>query len=100
MSELLFSPFDALNVVLYLHVLLFLDIFVVFCKLQNMLRAIRRVIRDWYEMRARESSKKPFPFNIMKDPRYNILYYLFYFSCSILKYFIDIPCLLQIRFGL
>jgi hypothetical protein len=34
-----------------------------------MLRAIGRVIRDRYEMRARESSKEPYAFNIMKDPR-------------------------------
>jgi hypothetical protein len=36
-----------------------------------MLWVIGYVICDRYEMRARESSKEPFAFNIMKDPRYS-----------------------------
>jgi hypothetical protein len=50
----------------------FISCFSVFNRLQNILRAIGHVIRDRYEMRARESSKEPFLFNIMKDPRYSI----------------------------
>ena len=34
-----------------------------------MLRTIGRVIQDCYKVRAKESSKEPYAFNIMKDPR-------------------------------
>jgi hypothetical protein len=46
------------------------------CSLQNMLRVIGRIIRERYELRARESSKEPYPFNIMKDPRLVLEYSL------------------------
>ena len=37
--------------------------------IQNMIRAIGRIIRERYELRALETSGVAFPFCIMKDPR-------------------------------
>jgi hypothetical protein len=42
-----------------------------FCfSIQNMKRANGRFIRARYELRALETSTVPFPFDIMKDPRW------------------------------
>jgi hypothetical protein len=40
-----------------------------FCRVQNMIRAIGRCIRDRYGQRARETSFVSYAFNIMTDPR-------------------------------
>jgi hypothetical protein len=51
-----------------------------------MLRAIGRVIRKHYKIHARESSIEPFAFNIMKDPWYVTLAFLFQQSiCFVLS---------------
>jgi hypothetical protein len=62
-----------------------------------MLRAIGRVIRDCYEMRARESSTEPYPFNTMKDPRFSSLHFCDFLKPCLLVLFIFFDILLELQ---